>query len=230
MRRFPFIAIAVAAGAQLAAAQLSIVDDLPGSYVDISSTGTLLPLGDDDSGTITLPTGNAVLPAGDIVVSNNGGIGFGTLGSTLLAPGNAPIPSNDAFGGGQSLLAFWDDIGNTIGGIFYQPQSDRFIVQWDQKPIGRADAVSFQVQIFYNAVGSPPVYAQFLYADIESAAAGGGASATIGYQDGGAGFNDVQWSYNSPGAVKNGDVLSLIPEPTSLAALLLLTPALRRRR
>ena len=43
--------------------------------------------------------------------------------------------------------------------------------------------------------------------------AGAGASATIGYQDGNAGFGDVQFSFGSAGAVSNGSVLSLLIEP-----------------
>jgi hypothetical protein len=231
MLRFTFATLALLAGSTFcAAAQLTIVNTLPGTYRDISATGTRIPLGDNDSATISLPFGNDVFPAGDVVVSNNGGIAFGTPPDLNLDPTNQPIPSNAAFGGGQSALPYWDDIGDTIGGVFYEVMSDRYVVQWDRKPIGRGDTVTFQLQIFKDAVGSPPIYAQYLYADIQAPAAGGGASATIGYQNDSAPFNDVQWSYNVPGAVADGTVLSLIPEPASLTLLAIGAFVGRRRR
>jgi hypothetical protein len=239
MWRSALIPLAVIGGlAPLAAAQLSLVDNLPGTYIDISTTGTLIPLGDNDSATLSVPFGNAVFPAGDLIVSNNGGVGYGTLTSTYLDPNNTPLPSTQAFGGGQCALPYWDDIGNTIGGVFYQALTDRYIIQWQLKPIGlglrgdagdRSDRIAFQLQIFSNPSGSPAIYAQYLYSIISVPGAGGGASATIGYQNGSAAFNDVLWSYNTPGAVADGDVLSVvIPEPTT--ALLLLAAALLRRR
>lgn len=222
-----FSALAVGV-VSIARGQLSLVKTLPGTYTDISATGTLIPLGDDDSATVSTPFGNLVFPAGDIVISNNGGIAFGAVSSTLLAPENQPIPSSAAFGGAQTVLPYWDDIGDTLGDVFYQGMTDRYIVQWTGKPIGRGDTLTFQVQVFNNAIGSPPIYAQFLYADVQAPAAGGGASATIGYQTGPAPFNDVQWSFNQPGAIADADVLSLIPEPASLVLLAVAALTLRR--
>ncbi len=69
-----------------------------------------------------------------------------------------------------------------------------------------------------------------IYADVEQPRADGGGSATIGYQDGGAGFNSVEWSFNTSGAVSNGTVLSLIPEPTSLLLVIIGGLAAGRRR
>lgn len=231
MRTWPCgILVALTAWVSAAAwAELSIVRSLPGTFIDIAHTGTPLSLGDDDEATISVPFGNAVFPSGDIVVANNGGVGFGPPPSTELAPENEPLPSNAAFGGGQCATVYWDDIGNTIGGVFYQVDPDRYTVQWDRKPIGRGDTVTFQLQVFKDAVGNPPIYAQYLYADIQAPAAGGGASATIGYQTGPAPFNDVQWGYNTPSAVVDGDVLSVIPEPGALLLLAIAGLIARRR-
>ena len=49
-----------------------------------------------------------------------------------------------------------------------------------------------------------------IFEDIEQPGVEGGVGATIGYQDGGAGFGDFQWSFNTAGAVANGTVLSLV--------------------
>jgi hypothetical protein len=64
------------------------------------------------------------------------------------------------------------------------------------------------VQIFENA---SPGHAQFLYLDVDfqNPDLDEGASATIGYQAGGIG-DDTQWSFNTPGSVTAGTVLTLI--------------------
>ena len=63
---------------------------------------------------------------------------------------------------------------------------------------------TFQVQV----PSSGPALARFVYADVQQPRAGGGASATIGYQAGGFAV-DVQWGLNIPGAVSDGTVLTL---------------------
>lgn len=213
-------------GGSATATQIDFVGDLPGAFIDISATGANLHLDDEDEAEIFTTIGNDLLPAGRVIVANNGGIGFDPPG-TNLPPNNEPIRNDDVFGGGQALLAFWDDIGNDVGGVFYQEQGNTLIVQWENRAIGgtRDIRVTFQIQIFAPTEATTP-YFQFLYEDVS--AAGGGASATIGYQDGGAGFNDETWSYNTPGAVSDNGVLTVIPEPAALVLLGL--PAVMRRR
>ncbi len=214
--------------------QLEIVDDLPGIFIDISGTGTPLGLSGDEEIPITTTISNAVFPGGQVIVANNGGLGFGNLANTNLEPINQPIPSSGAFGDGLALLPLWDDIGNTIGEVLWSQQGDRLIVQWDSKRFeGSMDTATFQVQIF-DGVPFPPaggIFAQMLYADIEQPRPGGGVSATIGYQDTTGDFpNTVQWSFNTAGAVANGTVLSLIPEPATLTLLCLGGVFATRRR
>lgn len=213
-------ALAFGSGAT-AVAQLSIVNDLPGSYIDISGTGTPLGIAGDDEATIFTTISNGVFPAGAVIVGNNGGAGFGSPPDDNLGPVNEPLPSVNAFGGGQSLLPFWDDIGNTIGDVYWQELSDRLIVQWEMKQFeDSTDTVTFQLQVIAPAPGPVQIYAQLLYRDVEQPRALGGISATIGYQDGIGGiFNDVQWSFNQQFAVRNGTILSLIPEPGTAALL-----------
>lgn len=216
--------------ASLVSGQLLFVDDLPGEYVDISSTGFLIPLGDESEAQITTTFGTSLFPAGDVVVGNNGGIAFDP--SVInLGPSNAPIPSGEAFGEGHALLAFWDDLGEG-GGVYWQEFDDRLVIQWHNRLIqGTEDSVAFQIQIFADDAPDRPL-AQFLYSDIQQPGAGGGASATIGYQDGGFGFNAAQWSFNTSDAVVNGQILSLVPSPGSvlLIGLGLGAGAIRRRR
>lgn len=212
-------------GGGATAASISFVGNLPGTFIDISATGTNLHLGDEDEAEIFTTIGNTLLPAGRVIVANNGGVGFDPP-DTDLPPNNEPIRDDSVFGGGQALLAYWDDIGNDVGGVFYQEQGNTLIIQWENRAIGgtRDVRVTFQIQIFEQTEATTP-YFQFLYKNIS--AAGGGASATIGYQDGGAGFNDETWSYNTPGAVSDNGVLTVVPEP---AAALLGWPAVMRRR
>lgn len=208
------LALTLGVAADAGAQQLRIVDNLPGQFIDISQTGGT-PLGlldDEEVELVTAPIGNDVFPSGSTIVANNGGLAFRNPVSFDLAPLNESIPSGNAFAGGQATLAFWDDIDDKCGDVFFAFFPDRLIVQWNNRNIGgTADTLTFQIQIFdQSAIGPNQIVAQYLFADVEQTRPGGGANATIGYQDGGAGFGDVQWSFNMPGAVSNGTVLSLV--------------------
>jgi len=242
----PASAVIVAVALTTPGWALTITDVLPGTFVDISVGGVGTPLGLDLDQVVEIVTtiGNPVFPAGAVAVGNNGGIGFqaGT-NELILTDVNEPIPSDDAFGGDQALLAFWDDIGNEVGDIYWtelvmpasanRPAGEALIVQWEEKRFdqlgpGPDDTATFQIQVFQDP-GPDDIFAQLLYTDIEQERPGGGKSATIGYQDGAAGFNDFQWSFDTEGAVSNGTVLSLIPEPMT-GLLLVAGAALLRRR
>ncbi len=208
---------------------LEIVDNLPGTFIDISVDGTPLNLSGDDVAQITTTMGNALFPSGRVVVSNNGGMGFDPP-VDYLAPVNQPRPSKDAFGGGQVMMAFWDDIGNEMGDVLWYEINYTLIVQWhDHTFEGSSDSARFQIQIF-DTDHPTEIFGQLLYADIEQPRPAGGGSATIGYQNGGRQFNDVQWSYNLAGAVANGTVLSLIPEPSMGVLMVVVGLALLRRQ
>ncbi len=203
--------------------EIQLTNTLPGTFLDISSIGTNLYLSDDGYAEITTTIGNALLPAGLVAVSNNGGIAFNPP-DPFLSPTNEPIPSPLAFGAGQSLLTYWDDIGNDVGGVYVYESDNALIVQWDNRLVGPG-RITFEVQVFDASEVTNP-YFQFLYPSISGGE--GGASATIGYQDGGTGHNDSQWSYNTAWAVSDGTVLSVVPEPAT-ALLLLAVIQLRRR-
>ncbi|MEZ6015051.1 MAG: hypothetical protein R3F49_08060 [Planctomycetota bacterium] len=198
------------ASAGLASAQISIVSNLPGTFMDISATGTPLSLADD--GEVDIPTtiGNTLFAAGVARVGSNGGVRFD--GTNLdLAFGNTAIPSTGAFAGDQCLLPFWDDV-NTQAGlageIYWQETAGMLIIQWHNIEFFNSAGLGtarFQVQV--PATGT--TWARFIYDDIMQGRPNGGASATIGYQ-GGAISNDAQFSVDTPGAVMDGTVLSLV--------------------
>lgn len=221
--RWALVAAGVGLAAVAARAQVIFVDNISGTFIDISATGTAIVLGDDDETTIVTTIGNPVLPAGLTVVANNGGLGFAPP-STELSPMNEPLPSLNAFDGGQALLPFWDDIGDTIGDIYFQEFPDRYIVQWN-KPLNTGTGfITFQAQVFApgaSPLGRASVFAQMIYAEVEQSSQGG-ASATIGFQSATPSLSSVEWSVNMPFAVRDGTVLTLVPEPSSLVLLLAL--------
>ncbi|MEZ6017314.1 MAG: hypothetical protein R3F49_19530 [Planctomycetota bacterium] len=194
---------------------LAFTGALPGTWMDISATGTLLAHGDDTEIDIPTTVGNSLLAAGVARVGSNGGIRFNGTGVDLgwtngAIPNAVASSSTGCFGGDQTLLPFWDDLNPGLGGdVRWQEIGDTLIVQWtDVAFVDHGDSATFQVQVH----GSGPALAQFLYQDIEQAGVGGGVSATIGYQAGGI-ENDVQFSLDTLGAVSNGTVLSLVGGP-----------------
>jgi hypothetical protein len=191
---------------------VTVVDNLPATWIDISATGTALNLADDASAAITTTIGNTLFAAGTAQVGSNGAVRFAGPG-TGLAFTNAAIPAAGCFGlTSQSIVAFWDDIntvGGTVGNIYWQETQGRLVIQWQAAGFFGSPAtetVTFQIQV----PGPGPIYAQMLYQDVAGARAATGGSATIGYQSGGV-QNDYQWSFNTAGAVVNGDVLSIVP-------------------
>lgn len=228
------VAIALSLGvAPIAQGQpISIVNNQPGAFDDISVTGTALNLNDDDETVITLPVGNALFPAGTLVVANNGGIALTTRpGKNDLSPENAAIPSISAFTGRQSLLAYWDDLkGDDFvaaaegqsrgkpGNVYYKVTGSTTTVQWSGRSVTdsavaalESGTVTFQIKIFGGVVPVPgAIYAQMIYDDVQQSIPAGGVSATIGFQKGEANSNDYQWSFNAAGAVSDGTVLSVM--------------------
>jgi subtilisin family serine protease len=184
-------------------------------WEEISGSGTPLNLSDDGEATVNIPFASPAFESMTITVGNNGAIGF--IGGGSLPYVNENVPTGDAFGGAQSLFAFWDDIDSDTGNVYYETvgtePSRVFVVEWHDRPhfpgdtVINGDEVTFQIQIFETPVDG--VYAQFLYEDVifEDGTLDNGASATIGYQDDA--DNGDEWSYNQP-VINAGDVLSVV--------------------
>lgn len=195
-----------------------LVGSRPAPYVDISATGTLLSLNDDDEVVINTTVGNVAYPAGTVVVANNGGLGFPSVpGNNDLDPTNATLPATGAFNGRQSAIAFWDDLkgddfalrGGKNGGVYWKEVGSVLIVQWHDRPVVTSlrtiETVRFQIQIFGGVpVDSGANFAQFVYGDVDQPGVDGGAGATIGYQAGISGFANLQAGHNTPAAVSSG--------------------------
>jgi len=198
-----------------AMAQTRIVDDLPGAFLDIASTGIDLTLAND--GELAVPTtiGNALFPAGTLRVGANGGARFGVSAIGLeLAPDNAQLPSSAAFGFRPALLPYWDALDVTAGRVLYLESGDTLIVQWHNVRLVGApfnDRITFQLQVHRRG----PILAQLAYLDIEAGVRAGGSGATIGFQAFGAG-STVQHAWNLRHVVSNGLVLSLVDDPNDV--------------
>ncbi len=188
----------------------------PGAFVDISTTGTPLNLGDDDEATITTTVGNLIFPVGQVTVGNNGGIlGGAGLGLDFT---NATLPNG---GLGQALLPFWDDFDGTAGNVYWQEQLvggiRTLIVQWENRPhYSNVGSATFQLQLFESG----PIAARYAYEDIDfgNATYNFGASATVGFQA--TASDATQYSFNTA-SLANGDVLDLLLSDTDAYQLAL---------
>jgi hypothetical protein len=224
--------------AGVAPAQIVIVDNLGGAFIDISTTGTPVPFVADPSGepleeqegVITTSIGNNLFPPGKLMVGWNGGIAWEPFESEDLSELNGPLPAlgpyppdPDCFGGSLTVLPYWDDLGNGVGNVYYEEFSDKLIVQWEGVPLDsdpERPLLTFQVQIFNDAQDGPreagQCYAQFVYRSVK-VRGGAGASATIGVQlpadEIDAKPRAVTWSVNKPGAIRDGTVLSVCWQP-----------------
>ncbi len=216
-----------------ASAAVQIVNNRPGTFVDIKDTGLPLNLHGDLSAAVTTTIGNSVFPAGRVVIANNGGIGFDPT-DDFLDPNPEAIPSNRAFGGSKCLLPYWSDIGNHVGNVYVEEVNSVLVIQWDHKKFEgfpNAAAVTFQVQI--RGTVQDDIVAQMLYQTIEEGPAFGGANGGVGYQDGiGGSLNDVQYAVGEAFSVSDLEVLTVLaPSPgTGLVTLLGLGLLTRRRR
>ncbi|HEY3245321.1 MAG TPA: PEP-CTERM sorting domain-containing protein [Phycisphaerae bacterium] len=241
-------AIALVAVAGAYADPVTFVDNLPGAFLDISSTGTAITaVGDDSEHLIDTTVGNAAFPAtNQVCIGNNGVLMAGVTAVCSVGFTNAAIGAGSAVPAGITpttalgyLLPFWDDLdpapepSNTT--LYWQEIGDTLYVQWNNDghfswAVGDG-TVTFQVQVF----SSGPILAQFLYPDPafggSDAAFDNGLSATIGYVDGANAFADAnaQWSFNTA-SIMSGTVLSLVPEPASFGLLAIGGLALLRRR
>jgi len=186
-----------------------------GGFTDISTTGTPLSLGDDEERDIFTAVGNSVFGSGNVRIGSNGGVRFpgATVGADLF-PGNRPLPSISAFNGAVALLPFWDDIdtqSGSVGQIYWQQDCCELIIQWDDVGFyngAPSERATFQLTVYANE----DVLAQFAYRDVEGARAGGGESATIGFQAGGL-SETFQYSFDARSAVDNFTNIEIVQSP-----------------
>lgn len=173
-------------------------------FIDIRATGTPLALTDDSASGITLPFDVMLYGSASSLfsVGNNGTLVFGTLDG-FSNSFNTPLPDTFAASmGGALILPFWDDFGDTAGGVYWQVLGDaptrRLVVQWDRPHflqdqgdpaafeaiLGEDGSISFQ---YANAVLGDPDFPEW----------DGGGSATVGLQSADATIGN-QYSFDTP--------------------------------
>jgi hypothetical protein len=229
------------------------VSDVPGNFIDISATGgTLLAsstttpaLGDDTEHNIVSTIGNAMFPAGNLRIGNNGAVAnFGAaaaagdvgLTNAAIVSGGTAVPAGLPAGTVCALAPFWDDLDVlTAGGseIWWQEMGGMLAIMWknvSHYPDSAGAVVTFEIIVHGNPVNPTDPRVQFAY---QRSAFGGAhaafdnaASATIGYVAGtlGGGLVNAQWSSNSASLIP-GTVLTLIDGPTVPFGAVLSSPS-----
>ena len=132
-----------------------IDSDEPGgptfSWIDITSVGTPLNLGDDDYQQVSLPWGFNFYGVSktSIKISSNGYLTFGSDGTDFT---NDPIP--DPTDPNDLIAPFWDDLNPSSGGevyYYYDQTDDVFIVEWYQIPhYGGSGVYTFEALLYPN--------------------------------------------------------------------------------
>ena len=187
---------------------------IPGVFADISSTGTALGTGDDQSFAFTSAVTNALITNSSLFASTNGVISeaaFATYVNTAL-----PVATLNV-----ALFPFWDDLyvdpavpSSLVVGTVQENGHDVQVVQWNNvrtfaggtgSPTG-----TFEAKIYGNGQGPGGALVQFIYQSVSTfpAASANGASATIGVQS--AGCQGFQFSFNSA-TLSDGMVVSVLP-------------------
>lgn len=183
------------------------------AFVDISESGALLPLDDDGETNADIGFDFTFYGATSdrVRVGNNGGILFG-VDSGELGYTNQPLPNA---GLGPAILPFWDDLTDSMGGVYTQTLGEapnrRFVVQWNDRPHyvpggGATQGGTFEA-IFYE--GSNAILFQYANVDFDGDDFDGGLSATIGLNQG---SRANQYSYNTA-SVEAGSAILFTPVP-----------------
>ena len=187
------------------------------NFLDISGTGTLYTLNDDDEAPLTFPF--PVLYQNQLyttaTLGNNGAIVFGTQ-TAQIGFSNTAINATLANG----LYPFWDDIGTAGPGIWVDTlgiaPNRLYVIQWNKEHLGAAgNPLNFELIL---EEGSNEIYYVYNDVDAGSATYNFGANATIGA----AGPNqDLQVSFNNATYLTNNSCAHFYytdcPKPTTFA-------------
>jgi len=188
------------------------INKIPGSFVDISTTGTeIAPALSDDGGVYGVPIGFGFEFFGTIfntaAISADGYVTFGILAGYQ----NNPIPTPDE---SNSLIApFWDDLNpelNAQSALYYETlgaaPNRRFVVQWQDIPLAMdpASRLTFEVVLFEES--NEIQFQYFSMQDgtgITGSGPASGSLASIGIENAD-GSRGKEISFNLDGAVTEG--------------------------
>jgi hypothetical protein len=187
------------------------------NFVDISGTGTLYTLGDDDEAGLTFPF--PVLYQNQLyttaTLGNNGAIVFGTQ-TAAIGFSNTAMNATVANG----LYPFWDDMGGNGPGIWVDTvglaPNRQYIIQWNKEHLSAAgNALNFELILEETTNEIYFVYQDAITGNVTYDNA---ASATIGVAGP---LQDVQVSFNSGTYLSNNTCVHFYytdcPKPTNFA-------------
>lgn len=209
LRAAPVAALWVAALAAQSPSSFLLVNNLPGTFTDISTTGVVLGSGDEGSFGFTSGVTNALVPSPTLFANTNGLLTASFFSGTTAAWQNTALPvASQTLG----LFAMWDDL--VIDGtaslrhqLVVENGIQVEVVQWSQVRTFSSGPSGPRATLQIKLFASGPVLAQFLY--LNSNCATLAASSTIGAQWSSTGA--AQYSLNTAGSVAAGTVLSVIP-------------------
>lgn len=197
----------------------------PPPFVDISTGGTALNIGDDGAVMVTAPFPLRFYGAesSNLCVGNNGGIAFGVATCSNFPYANRVLPATNLTG--PSLLPYWDDLlasGTAYHGAVGTAPNRQYIVAWHDKtnygnnglPDGQHGAT---FEVVFNESSDTLLFA-YRTASFGGVAASydNGASATVGLQQ--SATLASQFSYNTA-SLSDGMTISWTPVvPISLTA------------
>ncbi len=175
-------------------------------FIDISSFGEALSLGDDSITTRSFGFnfdfyGSSFSSA--YIAAN----GYLTFGSAAAESDNQPLDGG-AMAGRPIIAPFWDDLNTSAGSVYVttigiEPGTRQYVVQWDGVTNNSDGAGTGSFQVVLNEANGE---IWFNYVDVEFDGTGdGGAGATIGLQSA-SGIGD-EYSFNAPNSVANGSSL-----------------------
>jgi hypothetical protein len=187
------------------------------NFLDISGTGTLYTLNDDDEAPLTFPF--PVLYQNQLyttaTLGNNGAIVFGTQ-TAQIGFSNTAINATVANG----LYPFWDDMGTAGPGIWVDTlgiaPNRLYVIQWNKEHLGAAGNPLNYELIIEEATNE--IY--FVYNDVDAGSAtyNFGANATIGVAGP---SQDLQVSFNNATYLTNNSCAHFYytncPKPTTFA-------------
>ena len=152
------------------------------SWIDITGTGTPLSILDDGEANITIPFSFQFygISSADLRVGNNGGIIFTTTIGDVFA-GNTALPATSWTMG---IMAFWDDIDDETGNVYWEVQgiapNRQLIIEWYDRPhYSNTGSATFEMIL---SEGSNAIVFQYADLDFGNALYDNGLSATVGIQ------------------------------------------------
>ena len=155
------------------------------NWVEVAGIGTHVTLADDETQTVSLPSGFGPFRFYDqnytqVSICGNGWVGLGSTSVTSYS--NTALPAADL---PPAFVLNWDDLfPPTGGGVWYyhDAANHRFIVEYDSVPYYANQTMfeKYEVMMYDTSVAAPDGNCEFVY---QYQTANGFSSSTVGMQE-----------------------------------------------